>query len=140
MKLDNPMTGLELTAVLPSLRTERGQRYHDLLLQWKPAFAAMDVPLDIVTEDAGDLMMQDPEVLYMEDRTVMEKLGGLQRKNVFGKETTTVRASLYLVLDTEVAARAGRITERSLVRLWRKAFDIQTRAAGRLMAEQLPDL
>lgn len=140
MKLDNPMTGLELTAVLPSLRTERGQRYHDLLLQWKPAFAAMDVPLDIVTEDAGDLMMQDPEVLYMEDRTVMEKLGGLQRKNVFGKETTTVRASLYLVLDTEVAARAGQINESSLVRLWRKAFDIQTRAAGRLMAEQLPDL
>ena len=79
MKLDNPMTGLELTAVLPSLRTERGQRYHDLLLQWKPSFAAIDVPLDIVTEDAGDLMMQDPEVLYMEDRTVMEKLGGLQR-------------------------------------------------------------
>ncbi len=140
MKLDNPMTGLELTAVLPSLRTERGQRYHDLLLQWKPSFAAIDVPLDIVTEDAGDLMMQDPEVLYMEDRTVMEKLGGLQRKNVFGKETTTVRASLYLVLDTEVAARAGRINECSLVRLWRKAFDIQTRAAGRLMAEQLPDL
>lgn len=140
MKLDNPMTGLELTAVLPSLRTERGQRYHDLLLQWKPSFAAIDVPLDIVTEDAGDLMMQDPEVLYMEDRAVMEKLGGLQRKNVFGKETTTVRASLYLVLDTEVAARAGRINESSLVRLWRKAFDIQTRAAGRLMAEQLPDL
>ena len=140
MKLDNPMTGLELTAVLPSLRTERGQRYHDLLLQRKPSFAALDVPLDIVTEDAGDLMMQDPEVLYMEDRTVMEKLGGLQRKTVFGKETTTVRASLYLVLDTEVAARAGRINECSLVRLWRKAFDIQTRAAGRLMAEQLPDL
>ena len=140
MKLDNPMTGLELTAVLPSLRTERGQRYHDLLLQWKPSFAAIDVPLDIVTEDAGDLMMQDPEVLYMEDRTVMEKLGGLQRKTVFGKETTTVRASLYLVLDTEVAGRAGRINECSLVRLWRKAFDIQTRAAGRLMAEQLPDL
>lgn len=140
MKLDNPMTGLELTAVLLSLRTERGQRYHDLLLQWKPSFAAIDVPLDIVTEDAGDLMMQDPEVLYMEDRTVMEKLGGLQRKTVFGKETTTVRASLYLVLDTEVAARAGRINECSLVRLWRKAFDIQTRAAGRLMAEQLPDL
>lgn len=53
MELENPMTGLELTAVLPSLRTERGRRYHDLVLQWKSVFGQIDVPLSIVTEDAG---------------------------------------------------------------------------------------
>ena len=138
MELTNPMTGLELAAVLPSLRTDRGQRYHDLVLQWKSAFGRIDVPLDIVTDDAGAALLQDPEVLYMQDAGMIVRLGSWQEKTVFGHKSPSIQASLCLVKDGQILERAGRINEASLLRMWKKAFAFQTKAAGILMAENCP--
>lgn len=139
MELENPMTGLELTAVLPSLRTERGRRYHDLVLQWKSVFGQIDVPLSLVTEDVGGIQMQDPDTLYVEDSQIIDRLQARQEKAVFGHRTESVRASLFLVQNDAVAGRAARINSQSLQKLWKQAFLIQTKAVMEKMTGCLPE-
>lgn len=125
MLLEDPVTGIELTAVLPSLRSERGRRYHDLLLQWKPHFSRIDIPVNIVTEDAGDVRLQDPEILYIQDSAIIRQLNAWQTKSVFGSEVETVRASLFLIRNEEILGETRRLSDKALARIWKQGFDLQ---------------
>ena len=128
MYLDDPQTGLTLAAILPSLKTERGKRYHELVIGWAPAFASLDVPVQIIVPETPDFPAEGIEYIVDERSEDAQMLNAVVDKAVFGNSARTLQATLILYDDEGIVQRSSRINPASLDKMKAKAFSHQIRA------------
>lgn len=97
-----------LFVVLPSIKTDAGQKKLLLLARWAPLFVQASVRIAVLCPDSDLILAQESLFLHLPflmisdpDQTCADLLGCMQTRIVFGKEQRVCVCSLILCSDPD---------------------------------------
>ena len=125
---------LFILVCIDSLRSKKGQLYHDLWMVWNELFASLRIPIWILTRDSPEDNLQIKSLYHSQlkyatciDLSLYQQLHAYKIKEVFSKPYAMVYPYAYIIYDHHIYKTIKRMNMNTICDLYLAVLDIKYR-------------